>query len=85
MAMLNRRTLMCALLLFVAGATAQAQLAQNGTTTGAFTWTNATLTATVAHTTPNLANRLMIVAVHMNIGNSTGTTVASVDSCSTSW
>ena len=76
--MLNRRTLMCALLFLVAGTTAQAQLAQNGTTTAAATWTNAALTATVAHTTPNLANRLMIVAVHMNIGNSTGATVASV-------
>src|SRR5437764_3395860 len=76
--MLNRRTLTCAMLFLLAGATAQAQLAQNGTSSGAFTWSNAALTATIAHTTPSLANRLMIVAVHMNIGASTGATVASV-------
>jgi uncharacterized repeat protein (TIGR01451 family) len=75
--MIKRGVLACALLL-VAAASAQAQLAQNGTTTAAATWTNAALTATVAHTTPSLANRLMIVAVHMNIGNSTGSTVLSV-------
>ena len=57
---------------------AQAQLAQNGTTTSAVTFTNAALTATVAHTTPAFANRVMAVAVHMNTTNSTGTTVASI-------
>src|SRR6266850_74171 len=75
--MIKRRLLACALLL-MAAASVHAQLAQNGTTTAAATWTNAALTATVAHTTPSLANRLMIVAVHMNIGVSTGSTVASI-------
>ena len=62
-------TLFC-LVALLAGETAQAQLAQNGTSTSAFNFTNAALTRTFAHTTPALANRLMIVAVHMNINNS---------------
>jgi uncharacterized repeat protein (TIGR01451 family) len=72
------RRILAGTLLLLAAATAQAQLAQNGTSTGAFTWNTGTLTGTVAHTTPAMANRLMIVAVHMNIGNATGATVASV-------
>jgi len=72
------RAVAAALLVCFAAASASAQLAQNGTTTSGFTWSNAALTQTVAHTTPSLANRLMLVAVHMNISVSTGTTVASV-------
>ncbi|MEK6373632.1 MAG: C25 family cysteine peptidase [Acidobacteriota bacterium] len=72
------RRLLAGTALVLAGATAQAQLAQNGVASGAFTWTTGTPTATIAHTTPNLANRFMIVAVHMNIENSTGSTVAGV-------
>jgi len=57
---------------------ANAQLAQNGSTAVAATFTNAALTTTFAHTTPTLANRLLLVSVHMNLSVSTGTTVASV-------
>jgi len=76
--MSTRHQIFACSLLFLAAATAQAQLAQNGTTTAAATWTTGTPTSSTAHTTPALANRLLIVAVHMNIENNTGATVASV-------
>ena len=66
------------LAVLIASPFAHAQLAQNGTSTSAFTFTNAALSTTFSHTTPALANRLMIVAVHLNTTNSTATTVASV-------
>ncbi|MEA2570292.1 MAG: hypothetical protein QOI24_2293 [Acidobacteriota bacterium] len=65
-------------LLFLQPHRADAQLALNGTTTSQGTFAPAALTMTVAHTTPVRANRLMIVAVHMNVTTSTATTIASV-------
>jgi hypothetical protein len=67
-----------AIVAFTAAAGAHAQLALNGTSTASVTVTNTTLAQTVAHTTPALANRVMLVAVHMNVNNSPGATVASV-------
>jgi uncharacterized repeat protein (TIGR01451 family) len=69
---------MLAALGFMTAGDARAQLAQNGTSTLSTFWNAGTLTRNVAHTTPLLENRLIIVAVQYNINNSTGTTVASV-------
>jgi uncharacterized repeat protein (TIGR01451 family) len=74
---LKRIAVIAAFLLMGAG-TMQAQFAQNGTTTSSVTFTNLALTATVAHTTPALANRFMIVAIHMNVNNSTAAAITSV-------
>ncbi|MEO8035775.1 MAG: hypothetical protein ABI837_15165, partial [Acidobacteriota bacterium] len=73
----SRIVAVAAFLLMGAG-TMQAQLAQNGSTTSAVTFTNVALAQTVAHTTPALANRLILVSVHMNVNLSAGTTIASV-------
>lgn len=80
---MRNRWVRCGLLVLIALAVplaVHAQLAQNGTSTLAATWTPGTLTSTFAHTTPALQNSLLMVAVHMNmqVDANTAASVASV-------
>jgi uncharacterized repeat protein (TIGR01451 family) len=58
---------------------AHAQLQQSGSSsTAAATFTAGAPTATFSHTVNSVANRVLIVSVHLNTDSSTGTTVSSV-------
>jgi uncharacterized repeat protein (TIGR01451 family) len=65
-------------MLVACGAFAVPSLAPGGAATQNVTFTTAATVANIAYTTPSAPSRIMVVALHMNINASTGTTALSM-------
>ncbi|HEX8618784.1 MAG TPA: C25 family cysteine peptidase [Thermoanaerobaculia bacterium] len=73
-----RRVSLAVALLLVLAAPLSAQVTFGAQTTTPDTLTSVANTTTLAHTVAVSTNRILLVAVHMNIRNATGTTVTSI-------
>jgi uncharacterized repeat protein (TIGR01451 family) len=74
----SRAMFVCAAVLVACGAFAVPSLAPGGAATQNFTFTTVANVANIPYTTPAAPSRIMVVALHMNIAASTGTTALSM-------